>query len=223
MKHIAAKSGLVECLRKSGVIAGLTIDDAADAVPVARALLAGGVNVMELTLRTPSALVALKHIRAEVPEMLAGVGTVLRPDQIDEIVGAGAAFAVAPGMNPRVVAAARDAGLLFAPGVMTPSDIEAALEYDCRLLKFFPAETSGGLRHLHSMAAPYAHLGLEFIPLGGVNAQNAALYLASPLVTAIGGSWIASRSLIQKRDWQAITANAREVMAMVKQLRRNAC
>ena len=134
-------------------------------------------------------------------------------------VGAGAAFGVAPGMNPRVVHAARDAGLPFAPGIATPSDIEQALECDCRLLKFFSAEPMGGISYLKSIAAPYAHLNLRYIPLGGIDASHLDRYLAEPLIQAIGGSWIAPRELIQKHDWQTIGERAREAAAKVRAFR----
>jgi 2-dehydro-3-deoxyphosphogluconate aldolase/(4S)-4-hydroxy-2-oxoglutarate aldolase len=199
-----------------GIVAVLVIDDAARAVPLARALLAGGVDIMELTLRTPAALDALRAIRSSVPEMLAGVGTVLGPAQLSEAADAGAAFCVAPGFNPRVVSAARDAGIPFIPGVMTPSDIEGAVALGCRLLKFFPAETSGGIRHLTAMAAPYAHLDLRYIPLGGLNAANAPAYFKSPLVAAIGGSWIADRALVGACDWEGVRRNAAEAVALHK-------
>ena len=200
---------------QSGIVAVLVIDDAANAVPLARALLAGGVDVMELTLRTGAALDSLRAIRAEVPEMLAGIGTVLNPSQVAAAKDAGAAFAVAPGFNPRVVGAARDADLPFAPGICTPSDIEGALEFGCNVLKFFPAESSGGLAHLKNISAPYAHLGLKYIPLGGVSAKNLAAYLASPVVTAVGGSWLAPREAIAAQEWSKITAAAQEARAII--------
>jgi 2-dehydro-3-deoxyphosphogluconate aldolase / (4S)-4-hydroxy-2-oxoglutarate aldolase len=195
------------------LIAVLVIDRAEDAVPLARALLAGGVDMMELTLRTDAALDALRSIVAEVPEMTAGIGTILTPDQVAQAKEAGAVFGVAPGTNPRVMAAALDAGLSFAPGIATPSDIEQALEFGCRLLKFFPSEPSGGLPFLKSMAAPYAHVGLRFIPLGGLSVKNMGAYLNDPLIAAIGGSWIAPRDLIKARDWAAIEENARAARA----------
>lgn len=204
---------------QSGIVAVLVIDDAANAVPLARALLAGGVDVMELTLRTDAALDSLKAIRAEVPEMLAGIGTVLTPNQVEAAHEAGAAFAVAPGFNPRVVRAAKDAGLPFAPGICTPSDIEGALELDCNVLKFFPAETSGGLAHLKNIAAPYQHLGLTYIPLGGVSAKNLGDYVGSPLVAAVGGSWLAKRETIAAKDWAAITANCQEARQIISSIR----
>jgi 2-dehydro-3-deoxyphosphogluconate aldolase/(4S)-4-hydroxy-2-oxoglutarate aldolase len=156
-----------EKLQKSAIIAVLILDRVEDGVPLAEALLAGGVDAMELTLRTPAAIGALKEITAKVPEMLAGIGTILTTDQVKEVADAGAAFGVAPGMNPRIVEAALAAGLPFAPGICTPSDIERALEFERKFLKFFPAEPSGGLKYLESIAAPYAHLGVKYIPLGG--------------------------------------------------------
>jgi 2-dehydro-3-deoxyphosphogluconate aldolase / (4S)-4-hydroxy-2-oxoglutarate aldolase len=201
---------LIDKIRKSRVIAVLTVEDASVAVPLARALLAGGIDVMELTLRTPTAMDALRAIIAEVPQMLAGAGTVLTPKQVAEVRAAGAAFAVSPGVNPRVLEAAQKEGLFFAPGVATPSDIEAALEFDCRILKFFPAESCGGLAYLKNMAAPYLHRGVQFIPLGGLSTANVRTYLADPLIIAVGGSWIASREKIAAKDWAGITKIAQE-------------
>jgi 2-dehydro-3-deoxyphosphogluconate aldolase/(4S)-4-hydroxy-2-oxoglutarate aldolase len=211
---------LAQRIESCGIIAVLVVDRAEDAVPLARALLAGGVNAMELTLRTPAALDALKAIRAGVPDMLAGVGTILTTGQVKQVVEANAAFGVSPGVNPRVLAAAREAGLSFAPGVVTPSDIEVSLEHGCRLLKFFPAEPSGGLAYLKAMAAPYAHLGVKFVPLGGLNAKNMATYLADAHVAALGGSWLAPRDLIRAGEWDKITALAAEAVQIIKSTRK---
>ncbi|MBE2284942.1 MAG: bifunctional 4-hydroxy-2-oxoglutarate aldolase/2-dehydro-3-deoxy-phosphogluconate aldolase [Prosthecobacter sp.] len=206
-------------LRSAGVLAVLMIDRVEDAVPLARALLAGGVTAIELTLRTDAALESLRRIRAEVPEMMAGVGTILTLEQVGDVIEAGGSFGVAPGMNPRVVAEAQRLGLPFAPGVCTPTDIEHALEAGCKALKFFPCEPCGGLPYLRTIAAPFMHLGVQFIPLGGVNAANAATYLKEPAVLALGGSWLAPKDLIAKGDWQAITALASEITGIVKQVR----
>ena len=203
----------------SGVVAVLVIDEVKHAVPVARALLAGGISAMELTLRTPAAIDATRAIRDEVPEMLAGVGTVIRPDQIADVARAGAAFAVAPGFNRRVMEAAIAAGMPFAPGIATPTDIESALELGCRLLKYFPAEPFGGMNTLKSMAAPYQHLGLKYIPLGGLSLKNMASYLESSLIAGLGGSWLAPRDLIKAENWAAIEANARAASQVVKEIR----
>lgn len=210
---------LLDQLRRAGVIAVLVIDDVADAIPLAQALFDGGVRVMELTLRTPVALQALRQIREHVPEMIAGVGTVLTTAQVHEVSQAGAAFAVAPGMNPQVVRESRSCGLPFAPGVCTPSDIEAAIEQGCQIMKFFPAEPSGGLSYLRSIAAPYLHLNIQFIPLGGLNELNAGEWLASPLIAAVGGSWLAPRELIRESNWPEIRLRAATATRLVEQIR----
>jgi len=197
-------------IKASKVVAVLIIDNTEHAVPIAQALIRGGIRVMELTLRTPAALPALKAIKQEVPEMLAGIGTILTTEQVDQVIESGAAFGVAPGMNPKIVKYAQERKLPFGPGIMSPSDIEAAIELGCRTIKYFPAETSGGIKHLTGIAAPYKHLGLDFIPLGGLNANNMADYLRSPLISAIGGSWIAKQDVINAEDWNTVEANARE-------------
>jgi len=210
---------IAERIGACGVVAVLTVECAEDAVPLANALLEGGIGAMELTLRTPAAVDALRAVAAEVPQMLAGVGTVLTPEQVLQARNAGAVFGVAPGLNPRVLAAAKDAGMSFAPGVATPSEIERAVELGCRILKFFPAEPIGGLPYLKSMAAPYAHLGLRFMPLGGVKAANMGAYLESPLVLGVGGSWIAPKDRISAADWAGITATAREAIKIARKVR----
>lgn len=192
----------------ANIIAVLTIDSVENAVPLARTLLEGGIHAMELTLRTPEAMDCLIRIVNEVPEMLAGVGTVIRPEQVLEAKKNGAAFAVSPGTNRAVLQAAKEADLYFAPGIVTPSDIETALEFDCRVMKFFPAETSGGLPHLRSMTAPYSYLGLQFIPLGGINENNLKTYLSDPLISAVGGSWIAKPEEIRAANWAPILERA---------------
>jgi len=199
---------MLQRIERSGVIAVLVLENAADAVPLANALLAGGVDAMELTLRTDAAIDALRRIRQQVPKMLAGIGTVLNVDQIDEIVAAGAQFAVSPGLNPDVVQKAKDAGLPFAPGVMTPTDIEVAIGLGCRELKFFPAVPSGGLTMLNSIRAPYAHLGIRFLPLGGINADNMTAWLSDPGVVAVGGSWLTPKDMIRNQNWGEITRRA---------------
>jgi len=210
---------ILDRIERSGVIAVLVIDEIEHGPPLAEALLAGGVDAMELTLRTPAAIDALQAIRRDVPSMLAGIGTILTPDQVEQVVDAGATFGVAPGLNRRVVERAQALGLPFAPGVTTPSEIEAGVELGCRELKFFPAEPSGGVSYLKSTNAPYAHLGLRYIPLGGLNADNMSSYLAHPAVPAIGGSWIAPRKLIQEENWSAITQNAVEARRIIDDLR----
>ncbi len=202
-----------------GVIAVLVIDRAEDAAPLAKALAAGGVRAIELTLRTPVALDCIRRIRAAVPEMIVGVGTILTPQQLHSVAEAGAAFGVAPGMNPSTVQSARDIGLPFAPGVCTPTDIELAVQAGCSLLKFFPCEPCGGLAYLRSIAAPFEHLDVRFIPLGGIDPSNAQAYLCEPLIQAIGGSWLAPLALIQRRAWDEITQNASAATSLVTNVR----
>lgn len=216
----AMTAEIIKTIDDAGIIAVLVIDELKHAVPLAKALLAGGVNTIELTLRTPVAMDAANAIKNEVPEINLGFGTVLTVKQVEAVAKLGADFAVAPGCNPKVIEAARKNNLSFAPGIMTPSDIEMAIEQGCRVLKYFPAETSGGIKHLANMVAPYEYLGLSFIPLGGVSMANAANYLESPLITAVGGSWLAKRPLIQAENWEAITQNAREIRGLIAKIRK---
>jgi 2-dehydro-3-deoxyphosphogluconate aldolase/(4S)-4-hydroxy-2-oxoglutarate aldolase len=213
------RSELRESLSREGVIAVLVVDAVEDAVPVAEALLAGGVRAIELTLRTEGAWEALRRIRSSVPEMCVGLGTVLTPDQARQAKEEGAAFGVAPGLNPRVVQAAMECGLPFAPGVCTPTEVELALEQGCQVMKLFPAELMGGLSYLRSVGAPFAHREVRFIPLGGLHLGNAAEYLREPSVLALGGSWIAPRERIVARDWAGITQSAREAAELVATVR----
>ncbi|MEM7603671.1 MAG: bifunctional 4-hydroxy-2-oxoglutarate aldolase/2-dehydro-3-deoxy-phosphogluconate aldolase [Verrucomicrobiota bacterium] len=196
-------------IAKAKLLAVLVIDDVDSAVPLASSLLRGGVNAMELTLRTPVALEAAERIRAEVTEMTVGIGTILTNKQVDEAHAVGATFGVSPGVNPEVMRYAHDVGLPFSPGVMTPTDIDLAVREGARLLKFFPAGSSGGLAHLKNIAAPFAHLGVQFIPLGGVTLDNMGDYLESDLIAAVGGSWLAPRDVIARKEWDLIEENAR--------------
>lgn len=197
-------------VKRSGIIAVLELERAEDAVSVTDALLAGGVSAIELTLRTPAALDSIREIAHNRPEMTIGVGTVLFVEQVQQIIDAGAHFAVAPGFNPLVVNEAKRLGIPFSPGIATPSELEWALSKGCTLLKFFPAEPSGGVSYLKSMHNPYAYLGLTYIPLGGVNLSNLPHYAAMKEVVAIGGTWISQRQLINNHAWEEITARATE-------------
>lgn len=201
-----------EQLAASRAIATVTVGNAEDAKPLAEALLAGGIKAVEVTMRTPAALAVIRTIANNYPEMLVMAGTVITPQQVLDVRDVGASCAVAPGMNSHVLMAALNAGLPFAPGVATPSEIEHALEYGCDILKLFPAEPMGGLAYLKNMQAPYAHLGLKFVPLGGLTAENAEDYLKEDIILAVGGSWIASASAITSGDWAGITQRAAAVM-----------
>ena len=207
---------IAERLARSGVVAVVTVENPEDAAPIARALLTGGVGAIELTFRTARAAEAIRRIRAEVPEILVGAGTLFNRAHVEAAIEAGAVFGVAPGCNPATIAAARECGLPFAPGVMTPTDMEIALEHGCRVLKYFPASNLAGPAALETMAAPFAHLGLRFIPLGGINLASLPQWLASPSVLGVGGSWLAPRDVIQRKDWAALQRNAEQAAEVVR-------
>ena len=184
------------------VVPVLTIERLADAVPLARALVKGGLPVLEVTLRTAAALAALAAIAAEVPDAVVGAGTVLQPRQFADVTRAGARFAVSPGCTPTLVTAARAAGLPFLPGIQTVSEAMVLAEQGFGLLKFFPADSAGGLAWLKAVAAPLA--GLRFCPTGGVGADTAQSYLSLANVACVGGSWVAPRDAVASGDWRRI-------------------
>lgn len=207
-----------EILGRTGVVPVVAIDDAASAIPLADALIAGGLPIAEITFRTAAAPKVMQTLKAERPGMLVGAGTILNVEDLRRARDCGAAFGVAPGFNPAVVAEANDLGFPFAPGVMTPSDVEAALAMGLTVLKYFPAEAAGGMKMLKSLAGPYGHTGVKFLPTGGINVDNAPIYLASDAVLAVGGSWVAKRADIAAGNWSTIEANARAVVEMVAAL-----
>lgn len=209
-----------DVIKNSHVVAVLVVDEVTSAVPLAKTLLENGVGCMELTLRTPCAVEALRVIRQEVPEMIAGVGTILTRNQVRAVKNADAAFGVAPGLNRKVLEEAERLELPFAPGIATPSEIETALEHGCRTMKFFPAQSLGGLAYLQCMAAPYQHLDLKFIPLGGLSEATLQSWLESPLVCAVGGSWIAPQKLIQEKNWTEIGARAAAAVAIANEIKK---
>lgn len=209
-------SEIAKRILEQRIIPVATIERVEDAVPVAEALKAGGLASIEITLRTAAAEECIATIRKAMPDMLVGAGTILSTEQVDRVVERGAMFGVAPGLNPAVVRWAREKDLLFIPGVMTPSEVELALTLGCTLLKFFPAEQAGGAAMLKAMAGPYGHIGVKFLPLGGVNIRNMADYLALPVVGGIGGSWLVDKRLIAAKDWPAITVRTREALAAAK-------
>lgn len=205
-------AALTQRIRECGIFAVVVVDDAGDAEALACCLADNGISAVELTLRTPAAFESLQRIRAAQPEMLVCMGTILTAAQAQKAAAMAADLGVAPGATPGVIQAAAKAGLPFAPGVATPTEVEAAIGLGCRMLKFFPAEPCGGIAYLNSINAPYAHLQLEYIPLGGLNEKNFTDYLALDCVPAVGGSWIAPRELIRARDWETIGANARRAV-----------
>jgi len=215
-------SPLTTSLHASGIIAVVTVDRPEDAAALGEVLLEGGIDTVELTLRTPDALSCISAMTQWSSDLTVGAGTVLTPDQLLEARDAGAAFAVAPGLNPSVVECASKQDFPFAPGVSTPSEIEHAWRLGCTTLKYFPAGGLKGLETLKVIAGPYAHLGIRYIPLGGLNSANAAEFLAESFVLALGGSWLAPRDAIQRRDWDRIRRLATEAASIVKSLRHTA-
>ncbi len=206
---------LESSLRACRIVAVVTVGDPADAAALGRALMDGGIRAVELTLRTPAAIDALRSMRAAVPELLLGAGTVLTPAQADDVKNAGADFALAPGFDLATVQRSAEIELPFVPGVATASEIQAAIGAGCRLLKLFPAEPLGGVRGLRTLATPFAHLSVTFLPLGGIDLAKAPGYLAEPLVSAVGGSWIATPEMIRQRAWEQIRQHAADAMALV--------
>ena len=191
-------------LYEIGLIPVIKIEDPADAVPLAKALIDGGLPAAEITFRTKCAAEAIRNITKAYPEMLVGAGTVLTTEQVDAAIAAGSKFLVSPGLNPKVTAYALSKGITMLPGCSNPSDIEAALELGLTTVKFFPAEAVGGLKMLKAMAAPYGQL--NFMPTGGINADNLLDYLKFGKIIACGGSFMVKDDLVKEKKWDEITA-----------------
>ena len=206
-----------DTIRKEGIIAVLEIESEKNAVPIAKALLEGGITVIELALRTPAAFPSILLIADEVPQMYIGVGTIIEPGQAAMVKNEkGVRFGVSPGINPEIVKEAISVNLPFAPGIATPSELEQAISLGCRVVKFFPAEVLGGLNYLKSINAPYNHLGIKYIPLGGVSIDNLRSYAQFDSILAVGGSWIANKELINTQNWNEITKRAKEAVKIWK-------
>jgi len=199
---------LLPILEGQPVIPVLKIDRLADAVPLARALAAGGLPAIEITLRTPDAIDAIRLVADEVPEALVGAGTILSARNFDEAVDAGARFIVSPGTTQELLDCARASDVPFLPGGITPSEIMSLKEEGYSILKFFPAEQAGGAAFLKSLTAPLA--GIRFCPTGGISLANAHDYLGLSNVVCVGGSWVAPDGLLKAGDWDGITALARQ-------------
>jgi 2-dehydro-3-deoxyphosphogluconate aldolase / (4S)-4-hydroxy-2-oxoglutarate aldolase len=206
-------------LASYGIVPVIAIDDARAALPLVDALLEGGLPVAEITFRTAAAREVIATIAKHRPNVQLGAGTVLTEEQVDAAVEAGARFGLSPGIDPHVLAYAAKRGLPFAPGIMTPTDLQVALRAGCKMVKFFPAMAAGGPAMLKNIAAPYAHTGVGFNPTGGVTLENLGDWLALPEVRAVGGTWIASRKDITVGNWKAIAANAANAVARVQELR----
>jgi len=204
-----------ETFLKQRLVCVAVIDKPDDAVPLAEALLAGGLNCIEVTFRTAGAADAIARIRKALPDAIVGAGTLLSPDQVKQAVAAGAQFGVSPGLSETVSKAAHANNFPLFPGVITPTEIMHALELGWKHLKFFPAETFGGVNALKALIGPFGHTGVKFIPTGGIAAATLPSYMAIPQVAAVGGSWMAERKLVAEKSWDKITALTAEAMKVI--------
>ena len=204
-------------LHELGIVPVVVIDDAKDAIPLAKALIEGGLPCAEVTFRTAAAADAIKAIADNFPEMLVGAGTVLTTEQVDRAVAAGAKFIVSPGTNPRVVKYCVEKNIPITPGTCNPSDVEQALECGVNIVKFFPAEPAGGLKYIKAIAAPY--VDVKFMPTGGINQNNVRDYLAYNKIWACGGSWMVKGDLIKAGDFEKIKELTAEAVQIVKEVR----
>jgi 2-dehydro-3-deoxyphosphogluconate aldolase/(4S)-4-hydroxy-2-oxoglutarate aldolase len=205
---------LLALLSSALVVPVLTIERLEDAVPLARALVAGGVRVLEVTLRTPVAIEAAKLMMAEVPEAVVGIGTVLNAADLARAEALGAKFAISPGATPDLLKAAAASALPFAPGIATASDLMLALAYGFGVVKFFPAEQAGGIKVLRALAGPFPNA--RFCPTGGIGEANAASWLGEPNVVAVGGSWLCPAADVRSGNWTGITAMCSRAMKLLK-------
>lgn len=201
-----------EILSAGAVVPVMAVDDLSTAADLARALVAGGIRTLEITLRTPVALDAIRLIKQEVPDAIVGAGTVINGGQLQAVAEAGAAFAISPGLNLPLAQAARGSAIPLIPGVATAGELMLALEYGMDTLKLFPAEAVGGCALLKAFYGPFPQV--KFCPTGGIGLHNAPDYLAQPNVLCVGGSWLTPKDLVRQRDWNAITRLAREASAL---------
>ncbi|MFE0683476.1 bifunctional 4-hydroxy-2-oxoglutarate aldolase/2-dehydro-3-deoxy-phosphogluconate aldolase [Streptomyces sp. NPDC058961] len=208
----APSASAVSVLDLAPVVPVVVIDDAADAVPLARALVAGGLPAIEVTLRTPAALDAIRAIAAEVPDAVVGAGTVISRAGVAKAIGAGARFLVSPGWTPALLDAMQGSGVPFLPGVSTTSEVVALLEQGVREMKFFPAEAAGGTAYLKSLAGPLPQA--RFCPTGGISLASAPTYLALPNVGCVGGTWMLPQDALATGDWPRVETLAREAAAL---------
>ncbi len=200
---------------KQRLICVAVIARADDAVPLTEALLAGGLNCIEVTFRTTAAAEAIQRIRQTLPNAMVGAGTLLTSDNVKRAIDAGAQFGVSPGLSEAVSAVAHENHFPLFPGVVTPGEIMQALELGWNHLKFFPAETFGGVNALKALIGPFGHTGVRFIPTGGITAVTLPSYLAIPQVAAVGGSWMAERKLVAEKNWARITSLTAEAMSAI--------
>ena len=202
-----------------GVVPVIAIESVDVAIPLADALIQGGLPVVEITFRTSAAAETICRMTKERPELIVGAGTVLSVANLDAAKANGASFAVAPGLNPKMVKQAQQMGLPFVPGIATPSDIDAGLSLGCELLKFFPAEANGGIEMIEALSAPYKHTGVRFMPTGGVDHANLETYLKINTVAAVGGTWIAKKEDLSQGNWGEIQKRCQAALRVVKKAR----
>ncbi len=211
---------IVSKLEQFGVVPVIAIESVEHALPLADALLEGGLPVAEITFRTQAAGEVIARLNKERPELLLGAGTVLTEEQLMRANDSGATFGVAPGLNPAIVTKAQEIGLPFCPGIITPSELEQGLSLGITFFKYFPAEASGGVKMISSVAAPYNHLGIRFMPTGGVTMNNLAEYLSVNAIVAAGGTWIAKKDMIAAEQWNVIKTNAKAAVEAVAKIRK---
>ena len=209
-----SRMDIADTLGGARIVPVIVIDREEQAVPLARALVAGGLPAIEITFRTKAAPGAIAAIRRKVPEAVVGAGTLLSPEAVDAAKAAGAAFGVAPGFDPCVVAAAKAANLPFCPGVATASELSQAISAGFRLVKFFPAEAAGGAKMIKNLLGAFRFTGVRFMPTGGVKPENVADYLAIPEVACCGGTWIVPKAALDANDWKAIEKLAAEAASL---------
>ena len=208
---------LHKIIENSGIIPVVVLDDAAKAVPLAKALLAGGINICEITFRTAAAEESIRQIALNVPEMIVGAGTVLTKEQLKAATDAGAKFIVSPGSDLEVIRYAKELGVYMLPGAVTPTEVMQLIKEDIKVIKFFPAENYGGLKTIKALSAPFPNL--KFVPTGGVSLSNLTTYLEFDKIAAVGGSWLCTKDLITNDKWDEITKLSKEAMDIFKSVR----
>ena len=207
----------VEQVAACGVVPVVVLEDAAQAVPTAKALLKGGINAMEITFRTSAAKASIEKVAKEVPEMIVGAGTVVNVQQLHDAVEAGAKFIVSPGSDAEIIAEAIKLGVPITPGVVTPSEIMVGLKLGLKVFKFFPAENYGGLKTIKALSGPFPQI--KILPTGGINQANAAEYFKNPKVLAVGGSWMCTKDMIASGDFDGIAEKSAAATALFKEIR----
>lgn len=210
---------MIETLGNAGIIPVIVIENEADAVPLARALVKGGLPVLEVTFRTEAAAGAIAAICREVPQAIVGAGTILTSGQLRAAKKAGAAFCVSPGFDPIIVEEANSMLMPFCPGIATASELSQALSAGCKMVKFFPAEAAGGVNMIKNLLGAFRFTGVKFMPTGGVNLSNVAEYLSVPEIVCCGGTWIVPKAALASGDWDAITKLATAAAAIARDIK----